>query len=772
MKLQKNFIFSILFALLALTNILTLLNVNYFFISDIISLVALFVVPGSILFLLFKIKKMSFWEIFCIIPGLSLTFIMFVGLFINFLFPFVGIKHPLSLYPVLFGFDNFLLILGAVAYAKNKGISFSIPSFQFKWKEVLLYLLPLFFLPISILGSINLNNGHSNILTMILIGGIGLYVLLLTILNKRISSSLFPYSLYFMSLSIIFTTSLRGWSITGHDIQTEYYVFQLTKDHFYWNMAFFQNAYNACLSITLLPTILSNFFHANDIYIYKIIYQVLFAIVPVSTFLLFKKYVSRQIAFISAFHFILFPTFVNDMSMLNRQEIAFVFFSLMLLILPNKQINSMTKKILFLLFGTSMVLSHYSTTYMSLGTFLLGYVILFILKSHFFQLIFNKLILRMKRIKFAQLKTSGYSLNLPILISLLLFTFSWIALTGTGSNLSDLATKTLDAFKKHSKVENKSEDTLYSIFDWHKKDESEVLKDYVDSNKAVMQESKDKTNFYDEKVSDKYPITNLSEEVLPLTGLGKVVTSFHVNVFSLIDFLRQGYAKLIQIFVILGIISFFLYKKNEDRIDIDYISLSISGVIVLFLQVLLPTVSAEYGVLRAFQQMLMLLALPVTLGCISFFGIFSKKYSVYITTILFIFFFFILMGGSQQVLGGYNPVLRLNNDGLYYDAYYMHTAELSSMDWLAKNRNNSYPIQTNKFAGSKFMANEEIVPATGLLPSTIYKNGYVYLDYMNVTKQRDIVFYKGDLLIYRYPTKFLDDNKNLVYNNNNSRIYK
>ena len=35
--------------------------------------------------------------------------------------------------------------------------------------------------------------------------------------------------LFLMSVALLFMTSLRGWYVTGHDIQTEYHVFRLTE---------------------------------------------------------------------------------------------------------------------------------------------------------------------------------------------------------------------------------------------------------------------------------------------------------------------------------------------------------------------------------------------------------------------------------------------------------------------------------------------------------------------------------------------------------------
>ena len=132
-------------------------------------------------------------------------------------------------------------------------------------------------------------------------------------------------ALYLLSAALLLMTSLRGWSVTGHDIQLEYRVFQLTAAHGKWDMSTFQNPYNACLSITLLPTQMAALLHVDDPYIYKVFFQLLFAACPVMVFLLARRYFSVRVAVLAVVYFIGFPTFFTDMPFLNRQEMALLF---------------------------------------------------------------------------------------------------------------------------------------------------------------------------------------------------------------------------------------------------------------------------------------------------------------------------------------------------------------------------------------------------------------------------------------------------------------
>jgi uncharacterized membrane protein len=58
----------------------------------------------------------------------------------------------------------------------------------------------------------------------------------------------------------------------------------------------------------------------------------------------------------------------------TRQRDSIFIFGLMLLVLFAKDINPVLRKTLFVIFGASMIVSHYSTSYISLALFTLGYI--------------------------------------------------------------------------------------------------------------------------------------------------------------------------------------------------------------------------------------------------------------------------------------------------------------------------------------------------------------------------------------------------------------
>jgi uncharacterized membrane protein len=386
MKFGKKILFSVLVGIDLLTNLLELAHVNFLGTTTLISFCTCILLPGFLISLILRIGKISFWENLLIIIGLSIAFLEFGGLLLNILLPLIGVKDPLAFQNLVWGFDIYMALLFIFAWLRTKQFITFIHLPRYSGTKKALYILPVVFPILAILGAIILNNGGSNILTLILLGIIAFYCFLLVILRNKIAVDIYPYALFFIAMACLFTTSLRSWYITGHDIEVEFYVFKLTNTHHIWNMAFFPDPYNACLSITILPTILTNLLSIQDMYVYKVIFQVLFATSPLLVFFILKPYTTPIVAFLSAFLFMSFPTFITDMTMLNRQEIGFIVFGLLLYIMLNSNQNGQfytkvnvlpggisqmdtlplaalplsIRRILFIIFALSVVVSHYS----------------------------------------------------------------------------------------------------------------------------------------------------------------------------------------------------------------------------------------------------------------------------------------------------------------------------------------------------------------------------------------------------------------------------
>ena len=378
--LTKGNVFIGILLFMILINILISFDINFLYLRQILGFLFLITIPGLLIMLCFKIRNTGFWEYLVYTIGLSIAFIMFAGLAVNWTLPALGITDkPLSLWPILISFNIFLLALWVTAVNRNQDFKpkpLAVPKLDAL--NNIFFIIPMFFPVLSILGAFLLNNHGPNILTMIMLGGIAVYVLLLTIFRKRLNKNIWPWAIFMISLSILLSWWLRSWFVSAVDPNKEFWVFQLTKNNFIWSINNYRDAYNAMLSITILPVILSNIIKINDQFIFKLIIYILFSFVPLIMFLIFKRFIKKNVLiFFGSLFFIIQPYIIATPI---RQAIAFLFFSLLFLILLENDLKLQTHKFFFIIFGASMIVSHYSTSYIALAILIIINLIYFLFK--------------------------------------------------------------------------------------------------------------------------------------------------------------------------------------------------------------------------------------------------------------------------------------------------------------------------------------------------------------------------------------------------------
>jgi uncharacterized membrane protein len=198
----------------------------------------------------------------------------------------------------------------------------------------------------------------------------------------------------------------------------------------------------------------------------------------------------------------------------------------------------------------------------------------------------------------------------------------------------------------------------------------------------------------------------------------------------------------------------------------------------VLLQVVLPVLSVQYGVLRAFLQALIILGPFVAVGSVAMFSRLGERWSFRIASALAVFFFLSLSGVIPQALGGYPAQLHLNNSGEYYDLYYVHPQEEAGITWLqqhapAELRDNiQSEVVSDRYTFTLPGAFGGVATRNDIYPTLLRQGSYVFLGYPTVHDDQAAITYAGDLLTYRYPTALLDRTKNLLYSSNGARVYR
>ena len=291
---------------------------------------------------------------------------MITGLIINEISLSFGVLNPLSLFILLPILTTLIFIMSFFVYLRDdeKEILSNEPNLSIK--HILLFLLlPIF----SIIGVISVNLSGNNLLLLMMFIIISVLCIICILYKSLIPTNLYSLVILIIAISLLFSNSLISNQLSSFnsDNMHELLVFKNTLNNSYWSSANIysydiQNAKpHSMLSVTILPTIYSNFLNIEPEWIFKIIYPFIFSFVPVGLFLLWKKNIGIKYAFISSFIFMAFGTFYYEMIALNRQIVAEVFLTLLLLTIFNQGLNKRNIIACFTIFTFGLVTSHYGT---------------------------------------------------------------------------------------------------------------------------------------------------------------------------------------------------------------------------------------------------------------------------------------------------------------------------------------------------------------------------------------------------------------------------
>jgi uncharacterized membrane protein len=350
---------------------------------QVVSFAFLTFIPGILMLRILRIHNIGIIESLAYSVGLSLAFIMFSVALINFVFPLMGISRPISLLPITATLAVLTLILMVVAYLRDRGFTRqdeAKPREKIYLPAVLFLILLLL---LTILGVTLIDAYQNNILLLICMLIIAAAVGLAAF-GKFIQPTVYPLAIFVIGLCLLYQTTLMSPYLIGSDIYTEYHFYRLAADGGFWQ-ASIANTVNSCLSITMLAPVYSLLLNIDGIWMFKTIYPLVFALVPLILFHIFSQQMSQRKAFLAAFFFMAVPSFSLEMITLCRQQIAELFFALVILLLVDRKLRTGQKLTLLIIFSMAIIVSHYSLGF--IGFIYMGLLLplVFVIRSSFFK---------------------------------------------------------------------------------------------------------------------------------------------------------------------------------------------------------------------------------------------------------------------------------------------------------------------------------------------------------------------------------------------------
>lgn len=709
--------------------------------------------------------------------GFALIGDMVQLLLLNTLLPMAGDLHPLSRVPITATLTGCVIVLGA-ALPEADGERFAAPwrisRRELSWvggAGALCLLL-------SVAGPVRINNGFSSAVSIVAMTGVtALLVALLA--RAKLSLGAVELGIYCAALSLLLLTSLRGWAITGHDIQSEYDYFELTLGGERWDVHTYSNAYNACLSITILPVALRKLTDLSAIYIFKALLPVLFAATPVMVFRAVRNVAPHSVSVLSAIFFIMFPTFYSDMPYMGRQEVAFVLVGCATLVLTERGWRLRDRRIAFVVLTAGTVLAHYSTSY--IVVLVLGGAVGVDLVWRLGSAVRGRARrsgtrgARARRVSGLAGERSFIAWWMVPLIAVLAYLWAGPA-TGTGGQFKTTLTNAVSQLEGKSTAQSGSS-ASYSLFGGPTQSDAQRMKDYRAQTITQTAATRATGNYLPLPVANRYATPAVSPAVLPLTSVGHFLQSLGIGVRGVNSLLRSGIAALMQVLILVGLLAVWLRRRRSFEPLRDQVVLTAGALGMLAVLTVVPQLSIDYSVLRGFQQGLFFFSPFMAAGLLWLVSWARSRAGVALCAAVAALLID-LSGVVPRVTGGYSAQLSLSDSGQYYDLYDPAPAEQTAARWLEAHLEQTSPdprkalVQTDAFT---FKREQTIL--IGNVNGTIYPTqlnmfAYLMLGATTVRSGQVTTSYNGNLVTYSYPLVLLNASYNEIYASDGSEIFQ
>ncbi|WFN35320.1 DUF2206 domain-containing protein [Methanogenium sp. S4BF] len=682
------------------------------------SILYLTFIPGILIIRILRLHNLGPIETLLYSVGLSIAALMLSGFFINMVYPFFGIQDPFSFIPLVITISAMTFILCILCYVRDKGhvvlhiINFCTEDY-----------LPIFFLSLipcmSVLGAYLMNVHHNNTLLMFMVVAIAIIALLIGF-DKVIPAKFYPLAIFMLALSLLLHRSLISMNLWGWDIFHEYYIANLVIENAFWDSTIPFNT-NAMLSIVFILPIYSSLCSMSPVWVLKIIYPFIFSFVPLGLYQAVQKQTNEKIAFFAMFFFISFFTFYSEMLSLARQQMAELFLVLTILIIIDKTMGRRQSLFLLVIFGASIIVSHYALTWVYLPSLIAAWILLLLMEQTGMQTIKQKIYSKIRKYG-EHYPDNPYSpvqprtITLPYVLFFVLFTVFWYTTFSGGS-------------------------TLESILN-------------IGENIA----------------------TSFSEEFLnpdAAQGLGLIIkeTTSPLNTIS------KSLHLMTIFFIVFGLL-ILIYKKHKFRFENEYMVFSWINLLICIGGVTLPFFASALNTTRLYQITLIFLA-PFCIigGIIVFKSILRPVYTgnPYVAISIFLVIFLAFNSGFvDEIATGESSSIALNPTYLAgtTDFALFNDREVSGAQWLYSVHNNSIYADATQQNLWRIYGDAQ----AGRLPEKTIEIGddsYLYLGTYNIEKNQIRVLHTEQAFTYE---RYIDSrrilrNNHKIFANGGAEVY-
>jgi len=708
---------------------------NQIWVFRVLVLIVAFSFPGILVLDALRVPRPTVGRYPAIVVGASVAVMMVVGGVAHVIGHAAGIE-PLSKSTLVISFSVTLIFIGGVA---GPGKTFVIGDLKFRKST--------FLLPVPVVtaaaGAITLNHGGPSVIavagSVFAVAGILAALVLPAPLLDRLAKPL----IFSSALALLYAFSLRSNYVYGWDISQEYRVLSQTASNENWTSNVHGNAYAAMLSITMVPAMLVKITGLDGSYVFKLIYPCFAALIPVTIYALGRQYLPARFAVAGPVLILAQQSWSSMIPALARQELGLFYFALLLVALMDPSLPARCRLYLGVIFGAALVLSHYSSTYIS--------AILFVGTS-VLAVIFSCT---------GRRKPSSRTALIATTVTLVVGAMIWyVPVTHSTSELSRVASGLLE--KGPQILPNKEKGSFIGTWLNGNTGHGLTVSEYneeLEKARGWVVSAKD-TDAYPLASAPAMPGGDRLAAVLPFVTLGTVALNQLTNLLAI--------AGTVVLLVTAR-------RRGDPRLLIASL-LSVVMVLLLASLRLSAAIAEAYNQERMMVQALEVLSLAIGMLLLRVSALTKKivhlSRAVPVLVAASVGF---LLANNTGMISYFNSGNAANfaNRGEDYERFYEHAPEVASAQWLTARIQPKDILVTDRYGQLRmalFLDRKEGI-VTDLAPAAIDKNSYVYLTTVNM-EGRVRAGIGRNVVMFATPFRYLDDTKGVVYANFYVKVYR
>lgn len=327
-------------------------------IRQVLAIVILGVVPGMLLFAILRCRVDELGLVVLYSVALSVVGVTSATVAISAVYPLVGIGRPLTVDPLLGALTMGVLGLLAWSVVKDRPLVVPRPGFVIDRSDAVLTagLGGLVLLAVAagqawtIYGSTMLM--YPTVLAIVLMIGL--------MATPHIRERAYPATIFGIAAATMLHRSLMSRHVIGVDIQATYYVATVIRETGRWEIGTGGSLISLPV-VTALPVVYSVLASMSIAYVYKVVFALLVAFLPVAVYYLGREYIGQRAGVFGALLVLFYHTTFYYTA--EKEIVAELFLVCMLLALFRLERDGTGENVLLAaLFGVAMVQAHYAVT--------------------------------------------------------------------------------------------------------------------------------------------------------------------------------------------------------------------------------------------------------------------------------------------------------------------------------------------------------------------------------------------------------------------------